>query len=70
MNRAMPSKGVSPRLANAQRAFDKRLDKLAKITLDTPLGRRRKKYIMKVETAVYRDLIISVAHELQQRRKG
>lgn len=68
MNRSMPSTGTNPRLANAQRAFDKRLDNLAKLTIETPSGRRRKKYITKVETAVYRDLIITVAQELQSRR--
>ncbi len=68
MNRSMPSTGSNPRFANQQRAFDKHLNKLSKITLVTPAGRRRKKYITKMETAAYRDLIIAVAQELQQRR--
>lgn len=68
MNRSMPSTGANPRLSNRKRAFDKKLDKLAKISILTSGGRRRKKYVTKIETATYRDLIIAVAADLQANR--
>lgn len=70
MNRSMPSTGINPRIANEYRAFNKRLDNMAKLTIKTPGGRRRKKYITKVETANYRHLIILVAQDLQNRRNN
>jgi hypothetical protein len=44
------------------------LDRLAVLRIRTPRGRRRKKYLTKVETARYKDLIVAVARDLQDRK--
>ncbi|QOT19650.1 hypothetical protein [Paenarthrobacter sp. YJN-5] len=69
MNSRLPSTGGNPMLDNRRRLQERKLDRLAVIRVRTPRGRRRKKYITKVETARYKDLIIAVALELRNRNQ-
>lgn len=71
MNRNMPSKGTSPAANNRARAAAKALDRTMHgwMKVRTPSGRRRKKYITKVEGARLRELVVAVAHELRTRNE-
>ncbi|MCC3292870.1 hypothetical protein [Arthrobacter sp. zg-Y1110] len=64
MNRSMPSSGTSPHLANLKRLDERALRRVAKLTLSTPGGRRRKKAILSAELPRYRELIRLVAVDL------
>ncbi|ACL42327.1 hypothetical protein Achl_4376 (plasmid) [Pseudarthrobacter chlorophenolicus A6] len=65
--KTIPSSGGNPLRDNARRFQERKLNRLAVLRVSTPRGRRRKKYITKVETATYKELIIAVARELQKR---
>lgn len=69
MNSHLPSPGGNPVLHNRRRASDKALSRTMRgwMRLQTPGGRRRKKYVMKVEGARLRELVIAVANELQRK---
>jgi hypothetical protein len=71
MNRNLPSTGLPPAVNNDRRASKKALDRTMKgwMKVRTPGGRRRKKYITKVEGGRLRELVVSVANELHARRR-
>lgn len=72
MNRSLPSPGAPPAVNNARRASQKALDRTMKgwMKVRTRGGRRRKKYLMKVEGARLRKLVIAVARDLSTRRSA
>jgi hypothetical protein len=70
MNRNLPTTGLEPSVNNARRASKKALDRTLKgwMKVHTPGGRRRKKYITKVEGGRLRALVVAVANDLYARR--
>lgn len=70
MNRSLPSTGMAPAGHNARRASNKALDRTMKgwFRIHTPGGRRRKKYLTKVEGGRLRALVVAVANDLHTRR--
>lgn len=70
MNRSVPSSGSAPSVHNRRRAKEKSLDRVmnGRMRVHTPGGRRRKKYLMKVEGARLRKLVVAVANDLQAKR--
>jgi hypothetical protein len=69
-SKTIPSPGGSPARDNFRRLQNRKLDRLAVLRIRTPRGRRRKKYLTKVETARYTDLIVAVARDLRNRQAG
>lgn len=67
-DRRLPTAGGNPARDNFRRLQNRKLDRLAVLRIRTPRGRRRKKYLTKVETARYKDLIVAVARDLQDRK--
>lgn len=69
-SKTVPSPGGNPARDNFQRLQNRKLDRLAVLRIRTPRGRRRKKYLTKVETARFKDLIVAVARDLRNRQAG
>ncbi|GAA4033585.1 hypothetical protein GCM10023063_16660 [Arthrobacter methylotrophus] len=69
-SKTIPSIGGDPVRDNFRRHQERKLDRLAVLRIRTPRGRRRKKYLTKVETARFKDLIIAVARDLRNQQAG
>ena len=61
----IPSAGGRPSVDNARAAYEKHLDKAVRFTVQTPGGRRRKKYIKKTEARTLRELLAAVVEKLR-----
>lgn len=72
MNRNLPSRGMAPTVNNHRRASKKALDRTMRgwMKVRTPGGRRRKKYLTKVEGGRLRALVVAVANDLHARRSA